>query len=461
MEVLWAIGLAVLLLASVAQVLALRRRLESGLSSVIARLESVEKASERGERAVREESIWSREESSRQARSLREELAATLKGVSDTLVRATGEMLASGRDQLDRFAAQIARLTESNERKLEEMRSTLEQKLVRLQEDNSRKLDEMRKTVDEKLESTLHKRLGESFGLVSERLEQVHKGLGEMQALASGVGDLKKVLTNVKARGTWGEIQLGNLLEQVLSPEQYSRNVVTKEGSGERVDFVVNLPGRDEMEGQTVWLPIDAKFPKEDFERMVDASERGDAQGVEDAGCRLESQLRSSAREIQEKYLNPPRTTDFGVMFLPSEGLYAEVLRRPGLVEQLQRDCRISIAGPTTLAALLNSLQMGFRTLAIQKRAGEVWTVLGTVKTEFERFGDVIGKVQKKLQEAGNVIDNAAARTRAIQRQLNRVQELPAAGASAPLDAMEREDKGEEPGRRNGTERPQGVDRIP
>jgi DNA recombination protein RmuC len=285
----------------------------------------------------------------------------------------------------------------------------------------------------------LEKRLGESFRQVSERLEQVHKGLGEMQNLAIGVGDLKKVLTNVKTRGTWGEMQLGNLLEQILTPEQYAQNVATKQGSAERVEFAIKLPGRDTHDGKTVWLPIDAKFPKEDYERLVEASERADADAVEQAAKQLELRIKAEAGDIRDKYIDPPNTTDFGILFLPTESLYAEVLRRNGLMETLQREFRVVVTGPTTLAALLNSLQMGFRTLAIEKRSSEVWAVLGAIKTEFGKFGGIIEKVQKKLQEASNVIDTAATRTRTIERKLRTVEGLPTNEATALLGEAETE----------------------
>jgi DNA recombination protein RmuC len=290
-------------------------------------------------------------------------------------------------------------------------------------------LEQMRKTVDEKLQGTLERRLGESFKLVSERLEVVHQGLGEMQKLASGVGDLKKVLTNVKSRGTWGEMQLGNLLEQVLTSEQYACNVATRPGSNERVEFAIRLPGRGNASGAPVWLPIDAKFPKEDYERLVEAAEHADAAALELAATQLENRIKLEAKSIRDKYVEPPHTTDFAILYLPVEGLYAEVLRRPGLLDVLQRDFRITIAGPTVLTALLNSLQMGFRTLAIEKRSSEVWQVLAAIKTEFGKFGEVIGRVQKKLQEASNVIDSAATRTRAIERQLRAVGESSTPGS--------------------------------
>ena len=287
----------------------------------------------------------------------------------------------------------------------------------------------MRHTVDEKLQGTLDRRLGESFKLVSDRLEQVHKGLGEMQSLASGVGDLKRVLTNVKTRGTWGEIQLGNLLEQILTADQFVRNVKTKPAGNQLVEFAIKLPGTEENDGKVVWLPIDAKFPKEDYDRLVDAAERSDAIGVEQAAKDLESAVRLQARNIRDRYISPPHTTDFGLLYLPTEGLYAEVLRRPSLVESLQREHRVVIVGPTTLAALLNSLQMGFRTLAVQKRSSEVWKVLGSVKTQFEKFGDLLEKVKNKLDETGNTIDQAVQRSRQIHKKLRDVESL------APDDA--------------------------
>jgi len=302
----------------------------------------------------------------------------------------------------------------------------------------------MRSTVDEKLQVTLNTRLTESFQRVHALLTEVHSGLGQMQSLASGVGDLKRVLTNVKTRGTWGEVQLSNLLEQVLTPEQYAANVATKPGSAERVEFAIKLPGRDPNEGQ-VWLPIDAKFPKEDYERLVEAAERANPEAVELAAKALEEQVRHEASEIQKKYIDPPHTTDFGILFLPTEGLYAEILRRPGLAERLQRENRVMVAGPTTLAALLNSLQMGFRTLAIEQRSSEVWQVLGAVKTEFAKFGEVMDKVQKKLQEATNVIDSAKSRSNVIRRKLKDVEGLPSAQALELLGAAE-ESEPSEPG---------------
>ncbi len=306
---------------------------------------------------------------------------------------------------------------------LEKVRSTVDLRLRQLQEDNSAHIEKMRATVDEKLQGTLERRLGEAFKAVSDRLEQVHQGLGAMKQLASDVGGLQKVLANVKMRGGWGEVQLGALLEQVLTPEQFARNVRTRDDSNENVEFAIKLPGTED--GAPVWLPIDAKFPTEDYQRLLAAQEKGDLDLVESATKSLEAQLKKSARDICQKYINPPKTTDFALMFLPTEGLYAEAIRRVGLVEQVQRECRVIFAGPTTLAALLNSLQMGFRTLAIQQRSSEVWNLLATVKTEFGKFGDALAKVKDKLDQASTDMDRVAVRSRAITKQLNKVEELP------------------------------------
>ena len=319
---------------------------------------------------------------------------------------------------------QLAQMSEANERRLSDIRATLEQKLRDIEANNAVKLEEMRRTVDEKLHATLEQRLGESFKLVSDRLEQVHRGLGEMQMLAQGVGDLKRVLTNVKSRGTWGEVQLEMLLEQILTPEQYGKNVETVRSSGARVEFAIRLPGRD-TGGSPVWLPIDAKFPKEQYERLIDAQERGDGDGVSAASRELEMAVRREAQTIAQKYVAPPATTDFAILFLPTEGLYAEVLRRPGLTDLLQRDFRVTVAGPTTLTALLNSLQMGFRTLALEKRSSEVWEVLGAVKTEFGKFGEVLAKTRDTLVRAARNIEQAEVRTRQMERKLRTVEALP------------------------------------
>ena len=326
----------------------------------------------------------------------------------------------------------LARLTESNAARMQEVRATLEAKIKDLQADNGARLEEMRKTVDEKLHATLETRLTASFQQVSERLERVHQGLGEMQQQALGVGDLKRVLTNVKTRGTWGEVQLEMLLEQVLTPEQYAKNVETIAGSGARVEFALKLPGQVEG-GAPVWMPIDAKFPKEQYERLLDAADRADAEGVALAGRELERAVRGEAKTISEKYVSPPHTTDFAILFLPTEGLYAEVMRRPGLADELQRLHRISIAGPSTLSALLNSLQMGFRTLALEKRSSEVWQVLGAVKTEFAKFGDVLAATKLTLERAAKNIESAETRSRQMARKLKTVEALPSEAAQLLL----------------------------
>jgi DNA recombination protein RmuC len=336
------------------------------------------------------------------AKHLREETGGSLKNFGDTVMKTLSEMM-----QLQKT-------------EFVEIRSTIDGRLSSIQTENEKKLDQMRQTVDEKLQGTLEARLGESFKQVSDRLEQVHKGLGEMQSLAAGVGDLKRVLTNVKTRGTWGEVQLGALLEQILAPEQYSQNVAVT-GTSERVEFAIKLPGRDGA-GTPVWLPVDAKFPVEDYQRLVDASDKGDVEALDKAIRQLESTLKNCAKTLSDKYILPPSTTDFGILFLATESLYAEAMRRPGLVEFIQREYRVVLTGPSTLAALLNSLQMGFRTLAIQKRSSEVWELLGVVKTEFGKYADVLAKVKKKLNEAQSTIDKAETRTRAIQRKLRDVE---------------------------------------
>jgi len=314
-------------------------------------------------------------------------------------------------------------MTQRNELRIGEMRATLEQQLKNLQSDNAEKLDQMRVTVDEKLQTTLEARLGASFQLVSDRLEQVQRGLGEMQQLATGVGDLKRVLTNVKNRGSWGEVQLDNILEQTLTQEQYARGVKVRPDSGEMVDIAVRLPGRGH-EDTPVWLPIDSKFPREDYERLLDAQEQGDADGVRVQGAQLERAIRIQAKSICDKYIVPPHTTDFAVMFLPTEGLYAEVIRRPGLVDLLQREHRVVAAGPTTVTALLNSLQMGFRTLAIEQRSSEVWSLLGAVKSEFGKFAGILEKAEKQISTVGRSLGEASRKTRTIERRLRGVESL-------------------------------------
>jgi DNA recombination protein RmuC len=366
-------------------VIALRNRNRGGITLANARTleEEVVRRLEAIDRVLRDEFSRNREEAGTAAKSQREELGKSLEGV----------------------------------------RAIVDVRLKELQQDNAKQIDKMRATVDEKLQGTLEKRLGESFKLVSDRLEQVHKGLGAMQQLASDVGGLQKVLSNVKMRGGWGEVQLGSLLEQVLTADQFARNVKTRDESAERVEFAIKLPGDEN--GAPVWLPIDAKFPTEDYQRLLAAQDKGDVVGIDDAMKSLETQLKKSAKDICQKYINPPRTTDFALMFLPTEGLYAEAIRRVGLVEQVQRDCRVIFAGPTTLAALLNSLQMGFRTLAIQKRSSEVWNLLAAVKTEFGKFGEALSAVKDKLDQAARHVDTVAVRSRAITKKLRDVEELP------------------------------------
>jgi DNA recombination protein RmuC len=370
-----------------------------------------------------------------------------LSGFQDALLRQSAEATRTQNAQIDALAQQLIQLrgsmgdtltrqlqdmSEANARRLAEIRTTLDAQLQQLQLSNAAKLDEMRATVDEKLQSTLQTRLGESFKQVADRLEQVHKGLGEMQTLAQGVGDLKHLLSNVKTRGMFGEAQLGALLEQVMAPDQYATQVATRPGSRHVVDFAIRLPGRGD-DGEPCWLPIDAKFPNEDYERLLDAQQRADAEGVELAARGLEQRIKLEAKSLADKYVEPPHTTDFAILFLPTEGLYAEVLRRPGLMEVLQREYRVTLAGPTTLMAMLNSLQMGFRTLALEKRSSEVWQVLGAVKTEFGKFGDVLTKVKTQTLTVLNSLESAETRSRALGRALRSVEALPEDASRALL----------------------------
>ena len=386
------------------------------------------------EETVRKELRLGREESAKVAKDLREEVSAGQKFSLDTMVRTIGEMGKSQNDQLNSIARLIQELTESNRTGIEKLRTTIDTQLKHLQESNEKKLDQMRETVDEKLQTTLEKRLGQSFKLVSERLEAVQHGLGEMQNLATGVGDLKRVLTNVKARGTWGEVQLGALLEQILTPDQYDKNVRTRGDSQERVEYAIRLPGQDDNPESCVWMPIDSKFPQEDYLKLVEAADTADGDAVQKATAALIRSVHSSAKEIRDKYLNPPATTDFAIMFLPTEGLYAEVLRQPGQVEKIQQDYRIVVAGPTTLSAILSSLRIGFRTLAIEKRSSEVWKVLAAVKTEFGKFGHVLKTVKRQLNAASNTIDQTGVRTRVMERKLRTVQKLPSEESTEILE---------------------------
>ncbi len=419
-------------------------------------LERIEQAGERAGRTLHDELRQQREENAEAARQQRQELAGGFRAFGDSVRQTLSDLAALEKSQLESFGsrlaafvqdsaarndsareallAALARLGEANEKRQEVLRATVESRLQGLQQDNARQLDLMRQTVDEKLQGTLERRLGDSFRQVSERLEQVHKGLGEMHSLATGVGDLKRVLGNVKTRGTWGEVQLGVLLEQVLHPDQFVVNAACRDG-GERVEFAIRLPGQGGAgDDGAVLLPIDAKFPIEDYQRLLEAQDRADTEGVENAAKQLEARVRACAADIARKYINPPVTTDFAVLFLPIEGLFAEAIRRGGLPERLQREHRVVLAGPTTLWSILSSLQMGFRTLAIQKRSSEVWNLLGAVKTEWSKYGDVLDAVQKRIHQASETIDKVRVRSRAVGRRLRDVQELPLEGAAALLD---------------------------
>ena len=394
------------------------------------------KTSGDAEQAVREELRDGREEAAKRSHELREEVSGSLSKTAQTLSSTVGQLGNVQKQQLEAVTTQVQALVETNQQRLDGLRATISEQLNEMREANEKKLEEMRRTVDEKLQGTLEKRLGESFKLVSERLDAVHKGLGEMQNLATGVGDLKNVLTNVKVRGTWAEYQLEAILEQVLTPDQFDRNVATRKDSSERVEFAIRLPGRSDDPNDCVWLPIDSKFPQEDYLRLSEAANSADAEAVALSTRELLRSITQSAKTIAEKYLNPPQTTDFAVLYLPTEGLYAEVLRQPGLVSQLQQDYRVMVSGPTTIAALLNSLRLGFRSLAIEQQASEVWQVLGAVKTEFGRFGDVLAKVKKQLATASNTIENTERRTRAMARTLREVEQLPGAKSDELLELL-------------------------
>jgi len=383
---------------------------------------------------VRDELRTGREEARTAGKELREEVWAGLKATNDTLSKTLDGIGKIQQTQLEGMTKQLKELTDSNQGALDRIRSTLDSRVKEIQEGNEKKLDEMRKTVDEKLHDTLEKRLGESFKLVSDRLEAVHKGLGEMQNLATGVGDLKRVLTNVKARGTWAEVQLGAILGQILTPAQYEQNVAVKPDSSERVEYAVRLPGPKDDPVACVWLPIDSKFPKEDYLRLQEAAERADPDAIQTATEALARTVRAAAKDIHDKYVNPPSTTDFGIMFLATEGLYAEVLRQPTLVEDLLHNYRVVVAGPMTLAAILSSLRMGFQTLAIEQRAAEVWKVLGAVKTEFRKFGEVLKKVKRQLNTASRTIEETGVRTLAMERRLRSVEQLPEHEATRILE---------------------------
>lgn len=444
---LWALVALVIVNFVLLVWLSLRTPAADGHGEVLAALALAADASQRTTRELRHEIGES-------SRGARQEQAQSFARFQATLVQQGAEATRTQNAQIDAFAKQLTLLqktladtlntqlqglSESNARRLAEVRATMETQLAQLQQSNAAKLDEMRQTVDEKLQTTLETRLGESFKQVADRLDQVHKGLGEMQSLAVGVGSLQRVLTNVKTRGIFGEVQLEALLEQVLTTEQYAKQVETKPRSGQRVDFAVRFPGRN-ADGAPVWLPIDAKFPRDDYERLLDAHERADAPGVEVAGKALEARIRSEAKSIADNYLAAPHTTDFAILFLPVESLYAEVLRRPGLMDAVQRQHRVTLAGPTTLLAMLNSLHMGFRTLALEQQASEVWKVLGAVKTEFNRFGEWVERIKEQVAKASDTIDKADTRQRQMRRALKSVEALPEAQAQALLPTVDNVD---------------------
>jgi len=404
MELILMIVVIILVLGGFALLLWRTGRRSADFSLLMGRIDNLRDFQERTDRSVREEIARSRSEARTQAQQERTEITGSFKLFEDSIQNSLSD------------------LTAATEKKIEAVRLIIDTKLREIQEDNSRQLDRMRETVDEKLQTTLEKRLGESFRQVSERLEMVHQGLGQMRELAADVGNLQKVLTNVKARGTWGEVQLGALLEEMLSPEQYLKNVRMSETGGDVVEFAIKLPGQSDLPDDCVLIPVDAKFPIEDYQRLLEAQERGDVAAADESVRQLETGIKKAARDIFQKYIAPPKTTDFGIMFLPSEGLYAEVIRRTALVGVLQREYHIVVTGPTTFAALLNSLQMGFRTLAIQKRSGEVWKVLGEVKTAFGRFGDTLDNVRKKLEQAANSVDDAQKKTKTLSNKLKAVE---------------------------------------
>ena len=404
----------------------------ANLGAISSRLEQIDVSQQKQGAVLGNELSNLRQEAATHAREGRSETLNILKQGNETLLNGLGVLGQSQGERLQNFSDTISKLTASNEAKLEDVRKTVEAKLKELREDNGLRLEEMRRTVDEKLQTTLEKRLGESFQLVSERLEKVHQGLGEMQSLATGVGDLKKVLTNVKTRGNWGEVQLGALLEQMLSPSQYERNVTPNPDSREVVEYAIRLPGKGEDDTE-VWLPVDAKFFIEDYKRLHEAQERADLPAIEESTKALRDAVLKCAKDISSKYLNPPHTTDFGIMFVPTEGLFAEILRIPGVVEELQAKHRVVLTGPTTFAAVLNSLQMGFRTLSIQKQSSEVWKTLGMVKTEFAKFGESLEAVKKSLEAASKKMDGVSVRSRAVERSLRKVEELP---GTIPVDPV-------------------------
>jgi DNA recombination protein RmuC len=396
------------------------------------RLEAIGRGVVDHERDVRQDLAIARNEAAGAGTALRQEIGEVMARVAATNAQMHAAASNAQATELKAFGERLAQLAQASEARLDALRRTLEERLDVLRAENALKLEQMRSTVDEKLQTTLEQRLGASFRQVSERLDQVHKGLGEMQTLATGVGDLKRVLTNVKSRGTWGEVQLGALLADLLPPGQYAQNIVTRPGSRQPVEFAVKFPGRGE-DGTPCWLPIDAKFPLEDWQRLQGAIERADAEAVEASRRALEQFFKTQARMIRDKYVEAPHTTDFAILFVPAEGLFAEAVSRPGLADALQRDYRVTLAGPTTLSAMLNSLQLGFRTLAIEKRSTEVWRVLGAVKTEFGRFGEILAKTREKLDAVGKTLEDAGRKSTTIARKLRDVEALPEAEADRLL----------------------------
>jgi DNA recombination protein RmuC len=418
------VGAVVLLALAYARLGTLARDRERGAidaAALKAQLDAAAQGAAEHERDMRGDLARARNEQADAAATLRREVGERLAQFEAGTQRALADAREAQRAELAQFGERLGTLTTAVEQKLETLRT-----------DNTAKLEQMRATVDEKLQATLEKRLGDSFSLVSQRLEQVHKGLGEMQQLAVGVGDLKRVMNNVKTRGGWGEVQLGTLLAEMLTPAQYAANVATRPGRAERVEFAIRLPGRAEG-GEPCWLPIDAKFPHEHFERLQEAVEHADVAAVESSRQALETFFRAQARSIRDKYVEPPHTTDFAILFVPTEGLYAEAVSRPGLAERLQREHRVMIAGPMNLAAMLNSLQLGFRTLAIEKQSTEVWQVLGAIKTEFGKFGDLLAKTKERLDKVGETLEDAGRKSRTIERKLRRVEALPADDAERLL----------------------------
>lgn len=436
MEVILIIVLILIAVVLALQIWQLKRGLVD-FSPLAGRLETLQSLQDRTDRSIRAEIVNFRAETQNQARQERAELAESLRSFGDSVQAHMTEIAGLQHSQLEAFAAQLSLLTATNEQKMDAVRCVVDEKLKQIQEDNTRQLDRMRETVDEKLQGTLEKRLGDSFRQVSERLELVHQGLGDMRNLAVGVGDLKKVLTNIKTRGTWGEVQLGALLAEILAPEQYAQNVRIHEHTADVVEFAIKLPGQGDLQTDHVLIPVDAKFPVEDYRRLLDAQEKADAGAADVASRLLETRIKNEARDICKKYIAPPKTTDFGIMFLPSESLYAEVIHRTGLVQLLQREYHIVVSGPSTFAAFLNSLQMGFRSLAIQKRSGEVWKVLGEIKAEFDKFGLTLDAVRKKLEQATNSMDDVRKKSRTIQRKLRSVQDLPDSSAENLIEEPE------------------------